>query len=312
MAGFVILLGASMSVLYVDSVLVRALFGIPLLIFLPGYALLLVLFPHKYTDTRVSRSSALTVNRNGPGVTFVERVVLAFGISLALIPLLGIFILSVFSQPSTITIVGIFAAVIGAGLFIGEYRRQRLTKTEQYTIPFRSWYTSFAESVSNQNDSNRVLTVALAFVVVLSVVGLGFALTVPNYGESYSSLSLVTQQSDGEFVAAGYPETLSSGETTEIYASVTNYEREQTRYTLVVQLQRVETSSGSVSVVEYEELARVSQDVAPGESWTVSPELTPEMTGSELRLVYLLYKGDAPADAGTDSAYRSTYIWVNN
>ncbi|WP_191967165.1 MULTISPECIES: DUF1616 domain-containing protein [Haloferax] len=312
LAGFVILIGVSMSVLYIDSVVVRAVFGIPLLVFLPGYTLLLVLFPHDYTDTRVSRSSTVTVNRNGVGVTFTERMALSFGVSLALIPILGVFVLSVFPQLSTISLVGILATLIAIGLLVGEYRRQRLTESEQYNVPLKLWYTSVADSFSKQDDSNRVVNILLAAVVVLSVVGLGFALTVPNYGEEYSTLSLVTQQSNGEFVASGYPESLSASGTADLYASVTNQERELTQYTLVVQLQRVDTSSGTVSVVEYEELARVSQEVAPGETWTTNPELAPEMTGSELRLVYLLYKGDAPQDADTDSAYRSTYVWVDS
>ena len=311
LAGFVILVGASMSVLYVDSVVIRAVFGIPLLVFLPGYTLLLVLFPHKYTDTRVSRPSLVTMNNNRAGVTFVERIVLSFGISLALVPLFGVLTLSVLPAASTVSIVAPLAAGIGVGLLVGEYRRLRLTKPERYTIPVKMWSTSVTNSFSADSNTSRVLNVALAVVVVLSVVGLGTALVVPNYGEAYTNLSLVTQQPNGEFVASGYPDSLSAG-SSEMYASVTNHERELTRYTLVVQLQRVDTSSGTVSVVEYEELARVSSEVAPGETWSANPELDAEMTGTDLRLVYLLYKGDAPSDAGTESAYQSTFVWVDN
>ncbi|KAB1185155.1 MULTISPECIES: DUF1616 domain-containing protein [Haloferax] len=311
-AGLVILIGASMSVLYTDSTVVRAVFGIPLLVFLPGYAVLLVLFPHTYTDTRVARPALVTLNRTRTGITFVERMVLSFGISLALIPTLGILILSFVPQPTTVLVVGAFTTIIAAGLLAGEYRRQQLAETDRYDVPVKSWFTAVVESFTTGTARTRRLNVVLAAVVVLSVVGFGYALTVPNYGEEYTNLSLLTQQSDGEFVASGYPETLSSGETTELFASVTNNERELIQYTLVVQLQRVDTSDGSVSVIEYEELARVSQEVAPGETWAANPELTPEMTGSDLRLTYLLYKGDAPANPDTESAYRSTYIWVSN
>ncbi len=302
LAGFVILVGASMSVLYVDSVVVRAVFGIPLLVFLPGYALLLVLFPYSSAETRVSRPSLATSNRNLAGVTFVERIVLSFGTSLALVPLFGVLYLSIVPDGGAVSVVTLLAVGVGVGLLLGVYRRLQLPKPERYSFPTKVWPAT---------GTNRALNVALAVVVVLSVVGLGAALAVPNYGETYTNLSLVTQQSNGEFVASGYPDTLSAGNS-EIYATVTNHEREVTRYTLVVQLQRVETSSGSASVVEYEELARVSSEVAPGETWSTNPELSPEMTGSDLRLVYLLYEGDAPDNADTESAYQSTFVWVDN
>lgn len=312
LTGLVILVGASMSVLYANSVVVRAVFGIPLLVFLPGYALLLVLFPHTYTDTRVARPALTALNRNRTGITLVERMVLSFGISLALIPTLGLLVLSVVPQSNVGAIVGIFAMFVAAGLLAGEYRRQQLTEAERYDVPVRNWYSSLVESFTTGTPMARRLNVVLAAVVVVSVLALGFSLAVPNYGEEYTSLSLVTQQSNGEFVASGYPETLTAGETTDLFASVTNHERELTSYTLVVQLQRVDTSDGTVRVIEHEELARVSGEVAPGETWTANPELQSEMAGSDLRLTYLLYKGDAPAVPDSESAYRSTYIWVSN
>lgn len=156
------------------------------------------------------------------------------------------------------------------------------------------------------------MNAVLAVLILVSVVSFGYALTVPNSGEEYTSLSLVTRQSDGEYVASGYPESLSTEGNAELFVSTTNHERELTRYTVVVQLQRVETTSDSVSVVEYEELGRASQAVPPGETWVTSPELRAEMTGTGLRLVYLLYKGDVPKRPTAENAYRSTHIWVSN
>ncbi|KTG26899.1 hypothetical protein AUR66_15560 [Haloferax profundi] len=312
LAGLVLLIGASMSVLYANSIAVRAVFGLPLLVFLPGYALLLVLFPHAYSDTRVAQPALTTPAQNRMGITVLERMVLSFGVSLAVVPTLGVVVLSLVPQPNTVAVVGIFSAVVAAFLLVGEFRRQRLSEAERYDVPVKHWYTSLVESLTTGTPTTRRLNVLLAVVVVISVLGLGYALTVPNYGEEYTSLSLLTQQSDGELVASGYPDSLSSAESTALVASVTNNEQELTEYTLVVQLQRVDTSSGTATIIEHEELARVSREVAPGETWTASPTLQSEMTGSDLRLTYLLYKGDAPDETSAESAYRSTYIWVSN
>ncbi|QOS13585.1 MULTISPECIES: DUF1616 domain-containing protein [Haloferax] len=310
--GLAILVGASLSVVYVHSVVVRAVFGIPLLVFLPGYAFLLVLFPHDYSDPRTARPALRTTERPRTGITFLERTVLSFGVSLALVPVFGILLLAIAPRVDSVTVVTGFGAGIAVVLVLGEYRRRQLRTTERYVFPIRSGAESVVASFTTGATLNRRLNAVLAVLILVSVVSFGYALTVPNSGEEYTSLSLVTRQSDGEYVASGYPESLSTEGNAELFVSTTNHERELTRYTVVVQLQRVETTSDSVSVVEYEELGRASQAVPPGETWVTSPELRAEMTGTGLRLVYLLYKGDVPKRPTAENAYRSTHIWVSN
>lgn len=55
-----------------DSTALRIIFGIPLVLFLPGYALIAALFPGKNDlDT-------------------IERIALSFGLSIAIVPLIGL------------------------------------------------------------------------------------------------------------------------------------------------------------------------------------------------------------------------------
>jgi len=39
--------------------------------------------------------------------------------------------------------------------------------------------------------------------------------------------------------------------------------------------------------------------------------VAPTLPGERLRLVYLLYKGDPPAEPTVENAYREVHLWVN-
>ena len=54
---------------------VRIILGIPIVLFIPGYLLVSVLFPGKKTEK---------------GLDVVEKIALSLGVSIAIVPLLGI------------------------------------------------------------------------------------------------------------------------------------------------------------------------------------------------------------------------------
>jgi uncharacterized membrane protein len=52
-------------------------------------------------------------------------------------------------------------------------------------------------------------------------------------------------------------------------------------------------------------------ELAQGETWTEEYGITPTMEGERLRLVFLLYEGEPPANPTLENAYRSSRLWVN-
>lgn len=76
-------------------------------------------------------------------------------------------------------------------------------------------------------------------------------------------------------------------------------------------MQRVDTSDNETTVIESTELARFSPTVADNETWQQPHEIRPTATGQNVRLTYLLYKGDPAPEHDLDSAYESNYLWVN-
>ncbi|POG56251.1 DUF1616 domain-containing protein [Haloferax marisrubri] len=288
---------------------VQALVGIPVLLFLPGYALLLALFPAGSSDAPVEGPSFGRFEWQ-PNLSLVERFALAFGMSVALLPVVGLTLLWTGVGLNTAPVIVALSAVIVVGLAVGETRRRRLPESERFHVPIRRWYADVVRSFDQPSRIDSLLNVALAFAILLAVASLSYALVAPGTGESYSSLSLLTQGADGEFVAADYPEALVVGEQTELFVSIENAEGEATSYTLVAELQRVERVNGETTVVERQVLGSRTETVADGETWRTRHTFAPVVTGEDLRLTYFLYEGDAPAEPSTETAYRSAYVWV--
>jgi uncharacterized membrane protein len=90
-------------------------------------------------------------------------------------------------------------------------------------------------------------------------------------------------------------------------------------YTVVVELQRVTivnetdstTNATTVRVLDERELRRFEVSLAHNETWHNQHTVTPTMTGDRLRLQYLLYRGEPPADPSGETAYRELHLWVN-
>ncbi|AHZ24577.1 hypothetical protein BM92_16880 (plasmid) [Haloferax mediterranei ATCC 33500] len=288
---------------------VQAIVGLPTFLFLPGYALLLALFPGNKLGHKMHGPASGPFEWNA-SLSLVERLALSFGMSIALLPVIGLVLLWVGLGLDLFVVLSALSVVTIVGIAIGEIRRRRLQPAEQFHIPVRQWYADVAESFGRPSRIDSLLNVALAVAIVFAVASLGYAVVDTGGGESYSSLSLLTQDASGEFVAADYPSALTAGEQTELFVSVSNFEGEATSYTLVAELQRVEQAGGETTVVERQALGQQTKTVADGGTWRTKHNFVPALTGENLRLTYYLYEGEAPAEPSTETAYRSTYIWL--
>jgi len=97
-------------------------------------------------------------------------------------------------------------------------------------------------------------------------------------------------------VAANYPDELVVGEPADLVVGVENNEHEDVEYSVVVQLQEVEIEGNETRVVEYDEVDRFETTLAHNETWQHSHGVVATRTGENLRLQYLLFRGDPPSD----------------
>ncbi|WP_458188943.1 DUF1616 domain-containing protein [Haladaptatus sp. NG-WS-4] len=284
--------------------------GLPFVLFAPGYGLVSLLFPQSGPSRPSGWSSPTRFQRGG--ITPGERAGLSFGVSLALVPIIGIAfsLASVPFEPFSV-VVAIFSVTLVLSV-PAAVRRTSVPPENRFGVSFRGVGSKlYGALFDTESSADVVLNVVLALSVVFALSAVGYAVTAPQDGEQFSQLSLLTR-SGGEFVTEGYPESFDPGEQKPVYVSIGNHEDETVEYTVVVELQRVEQrSGGSARIVEQEEIGRFSHRVAAGESWRTRYDIGPTMAGEDLRVVFLLYEGDPPTDPTTGNADEHAYIWID-
>jgi len=82
-------------------------------------------------------------------------------------------------------------------------------------------------------------------------------------------------------------------------------------YTVVVVLQRIRGENESTTVVESQELDRFRAQVQANETWQNTYEVTPPISGDQLRLAFLLYRESPPASPRIENVYREIHLRVN-
>jgi len=307
----------------------RIIFGLPFVLFLPGYALIAALFPEAGTGpvgdgpdgdgtTKPPRSSdgddRITL-RDGRGIDGIERVALSFGLSIAVVPLIG---LVLNFTPWGIRLAPIVIAVGGFTLIasaVAAYRRWELPPEERFSVPYRSWLASTrSELLEPESRVDGVLNVVLIASIVLAVGSVGFAIAVPSDGESFTEFYYLSETENGELVADDYPTEFTAGEAQPLVVGIGNEEHQETNYTVVIEIQNVTFGgpNGTDPTVHAQEaLAQYSVALAHNETSHQTVQLRPTLVGENLRMQLLLYRGSAPDDPSAESAYRDTHLWVN-
>jgi len=188
----------------------RIVLGLPLLLFFPGYVLLAALFTRKES------------------LGGVERVALSFGLSIAVVPLIGLFLnytpWGIRLNPVLISIVSFILIMCG----IAWYRRNDLEEGERFKVSFRLKRLSW----QGQSGFDKVLSVVLVLAIVGAIGTLGYVIVTPKAGEKFSEFYVLGTEGK----AAGYSTELKLGERGEVILGIVNHEQEKTDYRLEVLL----------------------------------------------------------------------------
>lgn len=278
----------------------------PLLLVLPGYALTTALFPHSQYEPPYRGSDE--IESTASRVDLVERAALSVGLSVALLPLVGMVYGSITGalQGPVVPAVAAFTVVTMA---IGAYRRWRLPVERQFRIPVVEGWNSAYEGLSRSSSVGIALNAVLVFAVAAAVGALVLGVAAPQQGEAFTEFAVGTDDG-GEFVTNDYPEEVGIGEPVELSLYIENREGREVTYTVVPQIQDVEDGE----VVRRETLEQRRVTVGPDQSIVTEGTVEPTMEGEELRLVYLLYVDDSPAEptrATRADADQSVYVWID-
>lgn len=286
----------------------RAFLGLPLLAFAPGYGLLAGLFPRQYSALPGERSFA-EVGRGA--LSAFERATFSFGVSVALLPPLALTLELLGVGFGSTTVVAALSVFLFAMVVFALIRRLRVPESERFTASALDWWTRLSTTVSFDSRLDAVLTVVLVVAALLATSAVGVGIVAPSDGETFTNVALLTEDATGNLTTANSAPNLTVGEPQPYVVAVENHEDRSIEYTLVGEIQRVDRTDGSIGVAQEREFFRRSSSLASNESWHTNTSVTPRTTGDDLRITYLLYRGDPPTNPNQANAYRYVHVWID-
>ncbi len=287
---------------------VRIALASPLVLLLPGYALVSILFPEAssdgatpFDDEKTGLSNPRTTDG---GIGGIERFILSVVLTVAIVPLV---VLVSSATPWGVTLEPILIGVVAVTIvlsFLGILARWRCPPDRRFTasIPVAAlWFTRARTPYDSTSATPFNALLALSMVVLLASAG--YAIANPLQHDGFTEFAVETEPVTGE-TETMYTSSYAAGESQALPLAITNREHRETSYTTVVLLQRVTVDDGEVTITETDELARETATVSDGETYHQSIDITPTMAGDDLRLLVLLYEGEAPDDPTAENAYR--------
>lgn len=300
---------------------IRSVLAFPMLLFVPGYAFIAALYPERYEPSNGDLESALPrlggsgireSLSDGNGISGLERFILSVGLSIAIVPLTAI---SLTFTPYGIRLVPILTVISTLTLVlaaVATIRRWALPVDERFSVHFRPFLTRLRVSViSPETRTDLALNVLVVVAVLVAASTVTYAVVFPQPGQGFSEFYLLSRTGTGQLTATSFPTNLTEGQPTQLVVGVGNHEYRPENYTVVGEFQRVAIAGNRTTVTDQTEVARFAVTLADNETALQNVTVTPTTTGRRLRLAFMLYRGDPPATPSMDTAYRSTYLWVN-
>lgn len=299
--------GATFALLIGVGGIVRILLAIPLVIFLPGYALISMLYPDRGGPDKAFDDEQTGLNNPIPpdqGLGGIERFVFSFVLSLIIVPAIALL--------ATVTPWGVALPpiLLGLGLstlvlsLLAIFSRWRCPAERRFRLSGSLGGLLFqADRGYGRNRHVTVFNLALVISVLLLAGGVGYAIANPPEAEGFTEFYVETEEVTGE-TETMYESTYTAGESQPLTVYIVNQEHRELEYTTIVVLQRVSYDGDEATVEEEVELTRADATVGDGETHEQTLEVTPTMSGEELRLLVLLYVDEPPDDPSADTAYR--------
>lgn len=288
---------------------VRFVLGAIFLFVLPGYAVLAALYPGRPERTADDAGVVPQLAEPHEGLVFTERLAMAFGTSVALIPVTAVVLglLGVALTPTTI--LGTLTVVVIGFAAIGSIRRARLAPDRRYA-PFGHRATrSDGGRTRGEYRGSTVLAAGLVLAVALAGGAFVYGIAAEPPGTEYTSASLLTSDTGGEFTASGYPTNATVGEPTEITLRVENHRQQPVNVTAVGYLEGAGTPDDGA--VERDRVVTLEQRIPANGRWNGTHEVTPTFAGEDLRLGYYLYHGEEPGVVDAETADRELYLRID-
>jgi len=241
--------------------------GLVFVLFLPGYVLVAALYPRK------------------DDLDLVERLALSLGLSIAVVPLIG---LGLNYSPWGIRLNPILAFLtlfIVLAASVAMYRRLMLPVGEAMAIPL----DLLLPKLQRLRLADRLL--GLLLVLALAALGVGAYFLATSSAGSEEFTEFYVLGPDGK--AEGYPRTVDIGDKFTLILGIVNHEGEEASY-------QVQAKMAGRLVVSLDSL-----QLANNEKWERPTILTATQPGNNQKVEFVLYKGDSSVP------YRTLHLWLD-
>jgi uncharacterized membrane protein len=270
--------------------LARQILGLVFVLFLPGYAATSALFPEN------------------DQIDGIERIALSFGLSIAIVPLIG---LGLNFTPWGIRLDPIMASVsafIVLASAVGWYRRVKLPADERFAI-----VVDLNIDLKGMPLVDKLLTVGIVVMLVASVVVLAWAVATPRVGERFTQLAILGPGG----MATDYPRNMTVGEEKTVLLSVKSFEHRDTNYSIHIVLTN-ETNynfTTGVSTIDWDAThalvpyAGISQNfsLVHLDEYNQTFNFTVSAPGT-WKLQFMLFTEGQPI---SQESYREVHLWLN-
>ena len=258
-----------------ETLPLRVVLALPIMLFIPGYCVIAALFP-KEGD-----------------INLIERFALSFGLSIAIVPLIG---LGLNFTPWGIRLEPIMTAVTLFTLvmvLVAYYTRSVLPPDEQFRIHFFSAAAAIREEIvpSKKGRFDRILGVVLALAILVTIATAIYVIAVPREGEQFSEFFILGNNQTAE----NYPNGIIPGQVYPMFVGVGNREHRNTRYTIETWLLLTEfdnvTNSSRIRAMDPRD--RLSFTLTQNQTTIIPYNLSVNTTGYN-RVEFLLFDENVP------------------
>lgn len=274
-AGLVILTDIFVLVPVLSESFIRTALGLPLLLFLPGYALIAMLFPEK------------------GGLEGMERIALSIAMSVSVVPLIGLALGQTSWGIHEVPLLTSFSGFTLTMLVIAYIRRRRLPADRVFEVSFRTLAFTLISGAEPRSKTEKSLKIILALFFLILIGTGAYVVLVPQEKNPYTEFYILGTNG----MANNYTTQYIQGETGNYTIGIANHEYKTMNYTIEVRLE-----NKSLHLPENLQHIKLAHNTTLEEPL----KITPPFEGKNMKLEFLLFN-----ETEKNVPYKDLRLWIN-
>lgn len=275
--GLVILTDIFVLIPVLSDSFIRTILGLPMILFLPGYSLIALLFPTK------------------TALEGIERAALSVGTSVAIVPLMGLVLnntsFGIREIPLIISL-SVFIILVCAAAYV---RRKQLPEEKAFEISFKASARSLLVEVlgTAESSTEKTLRAFLAISILALAGSVAYVAILPHEQEPFTEFYILGPKG----MADNYTTEYVQGESGTVTIGIANHEHRTVDYTMDVRLENKSLPlPDNLKHIQLEDNMTLEKPL----------EITPTVEGNNMELQFLLFN-----ETEKDVPYRDLRLWIN-